>query len=94
MTDIIERAARAVRNEIAVYSKSKGAFVVEGKVVRDELFQTVARAVLRAIREPSDGLCEAGGAAIEAMPSDDVSDGYSQSATAWQAMIDKALGEE
>ena len=88
------------RNEIAVYSKSKGAFVVEGKVVRDELFQTVARAVLRAIREPSEGMVAAGGnvqwwesigddgETIETrLYPDDVP-------RVWQAMIDKALGEE
>lgn len=55
----LERAARAVRDEIA-YPHGDGSFVVEGGFRDDPFFQEVARAVLEAIREPSEAMIRAG----------------------------------
>lgn len=53
--------------------------------------EEVARAVLHAIREPSDAMTFAGGAALPAM---DLDDSPSEHAgEAWQAMIDTALAD-
>jgi hypothetical protein len=84
MTDIIERAARAACIEagIAPDAEYRG-----GEIGIDwnwQSFVPEARAVLHAIREPSDGMVEAG-----------KSDGdWPHARETWVSMIDKALGEE
>lgn len=108
MTDsIIERAANAVANELLRQEPAKGGtFFVDvedlssARVDGDFDLRHVARAVLQAIREPSDAMKadaspelasvgnwgDAGGPA----PLEE----YQGSATAvWQAMIDAALAE-
>lgn len=95
---IIERAARAIIQQLGVdglIHEAGGKLSVDG-VVPEHL----ARAVIRAIREPSEGMIEAGGnvqwwesigddgETIETrLYPDDVP-------RVWQAMIDAALGEE
>lgn len=86
MTTIIERAARAVAEKL-----NADAMAMPGKRATDA---DVVRAVLQAIREPSEGMveaaedtrepCESGGYYSEDLPSPDI---------VWKAMIDAALEE-
>lgn len=72
---IIERAARALQEDIGLDP---------GEAV------DAARAVLRAIREPSEGMMCNGG--VQTYP-DPFDDGMDCAEAVWQAMIDTALGE-
>lgn len=89
MTDIIERAARALARR-----DSNG----PGDESEWPSYTNDARAVLRAIREPSEGMVKDACARKFEVSAD----GYSHhgglypdsAAETWQAMIDAALGEE
>lgn len=76
----LERAARAVRDEIA-YPHGDGTFVVEGGFRDDAFFREVACAVLEAIREPSEAMLKAASCG-PGKPSYTVSSGL------WVRMID------
>jgi hypothetical protein len=77
MTDIIERAARALARR-----DSNG----PGDESEWPSYTNDVRAVLRAIREPSEGMVEA-----YLRPKKMKFDG---AVATWQAMIDAAMGEE
>ncbi len=84
MTSALARAARAVRDEIA-HPHGDGEWILDEGFRDDSYFAEVARAVLLAIREPS-----------ERMMSDRVirAHGYAGDIDmVWQAMIDAALAE-
>lgn len=84
MTDIIERAARAMAAEgvkfIEPWNKDNfwDGFLTEKQ---KEAFRAKARAVLQAIREPSKEMLEVGGGA------------KGLKTRLWHAMIDTALGD-
>lgn len=79
---IIERAARAASDEYARQNES--ALVGEGGDLHDP--QAMARAVLRAIREPSEGMID------EAYASYDANGGSLRDV--FMDMIDAALGDD
>jgi len=85
----LERAATAVREADGTYPNGDGKWMAEGGIVGDDHWLSIARAVLEAIREPSEVMAKAGTdtlPAFEAPLQADASD-------CWQAMIDAALGE-
>ena len=83
MKSPLERAAQAVRAEMAV-QQPDGSYVIETPPYDEAFFQDIARAVLQAIREPSDAMCEAA-----EYPND--YQGFER--VTWRAMIDSALEE-
>jgi len=97
----LERAARAVRDEIAI-PHGDGTFVVEGGFREDRFFLEVARAVIAAIREPSEAVRKA---MRQTIPVDGyeweyndpiISDGVvidDEPGDCWRAMIDALLEE-
>lgn len=56
--------------------------------------EAMARAAIKAMREPTRDMCAKGGAAIDGLPDDDPHDGFSTAAAAFHAMIDAALNEQ
>lgn len=92
---IIERAARALSENLAAQAEKLGFVssdagrypVLDGCFDMDE----ATRAVLRAIREPSEAMVRTGGSQCN-NPDDFECDG-DQAVATWQAMIDAALGE-
>lgn len=93
MTDpIIERAARALWDQWCLWA----APIREPKPSWDDLApgnkdigRRMARVVLAAIREPSEGMVDAGGKA-----SNTEIGSYEDATNVWRAMIDKALEQE
>jgi hypothetical protein len=89
---MVERVAKAIRRAEAKVSSARWRMKrtkrepYEAFKRRVEL--TCARAVLKAMREPTAGMCEAGSALSRCPPIT-----TSQADEAWQAMIDAALGE-
>lgn len=83
---MIERAAQALRAEIAFPpDDADELWMVEGGYRGDDFFRDAARAVITAMREPTEGMKRAG---MDACGGDgSVLDGY-------EAMIDGALAEE
>ncbi len=55
----LERAAKAAREETSAYAVD-GGWMTEGGVVGDDHWEDIARAVLQAIREPSEAMISAG----------------------------------
>ena len=87
----LERAAQAVAEGVA-YRWEDGSWMVEGGRMNDANFTEIARAVLTAIREPSEVMSEAGGEFCEnhnCHKDDMACDAHD----CWQAMIDAALEE-
>lgn len=103
MTDsIIERAANAVANELLRQEPAKGGtFFVDAedlssaRVDGDFDLRHVARAILQAIREPSDAMIDAAEGTREhvAITGDIFTEDLGEPAEVWQAMIDAALVE-
>lgn len=96
----LQRAARAVREGIA-YPHGDGTFLVEGGFRGDDFFTEVARAVLTAIREPSDGMRSAGAEETTSFAQPGIvvvgaGSGESEigAEKIYQAMIDAMLEEE
>ena len=82
---IIERAARAICDRYGYDPDSDDQLgFAEVGDVNWNMFEDDARAVLRAIREPSEGMVEAGGAGGD----------WPHARETWVSMIDAALGEE
>lgn len=88
-TTPLERAAQAIRDETGAYGHPAGGFMTEGGLVDEQYFRDIVRAVLTAIREPSEDMLDAyfnltnlGGDLISATP-----------AEAFTAMIDAALAD-
>lgn len=81
----LERAARAAQEADGAYAHESGMWMKEGGLVTDSHWKDIARAVLIAIREPSDAMRIAGGETKhwDDMDQDDV----------WGLMIDAALAE-
>lgn len=91
-TTPIERAAQAIRDETGAYGHPAGGFMTEGGLVDEQYFRGIARAVLTAIREPSD---RPEGWGWEDIPGIAVEYGTCQDGPGkvWRAMIDAALAE-
>lgn len=83
----LERAARAVRDEIA-HPHGNGEWILDEGFRDDSYFADVARAVLTAIREPSEGMNVAG--FMTMAPGDPERE---DAADCWRVMIDAALAE-
>lgn len=87
----LQRAAAAVRNEIA-YTHGDGEYIVEGGFRSDDDFTEVARAVIAAIREPSEAMARAGG--VHIVYGDEDTKQHKHEATwVWCDMIDAMLEE-
>lgn len=83
----LERAARAAQEADGAYAHESGQWMKEGGLVTDSHWKDIVRAVLEAIREPSEGMEESAG------NRDTI--GYDPPPSAvWQAMIDAALAEK
>ena len=88
----IEKAAQAARDEFACKECSvphiaEPMYMLEGGLTSERDWQDLARAVLRAIRDPSEGML----AAAELV--DHPGPGETDTVGEWQAMIDAALAE-
>lgn len=79
MTGMVERVARAI------------AGVPDGHL--DERWLRKARAAIEAMREPTTGMCAAGGDMIWARINNDQNGCTSHAILSWRAMIDEALKE-
>lgn len=82
----LERAARAAQEADGAYRHESGQWMKEGGLVGDSHWQDIARAVLSAIREPSEGMVDR---AFDLPPA---IEGVDPKA-AFTAMIDAALSE-
>jgi hypothetical protein len=89
----LERAARAVREEAGAYAHPSGGFMTEGGIVDEQHFRDIVRAVLQAIREPSEGMERAGYGNSKGDPDNAGVIDNPAPIMAWQAMIDAALEE-
>ena len=76
MTDMVERVAKAITE----------AFEREGRVFDDGQAETLARAAIEAMREPTEAMTKAGD-----LPGWDDSVSVGLSGEVWNAMIDAAL---
>jgi hypothetical protein len=85
---MIERVAIAIRKELGLDWPYAG----HGTLME------VARAILTAMREPTEVMRDAGADELPDRwadnPSDNTSEAYAQTADVWRAMIDAALAEE
>jgi len=75
----LERASRALAANLADGESSPGQWFIEGGLYSDKMLQDIARAVLMAIREPSEEMLASFGIH------------KARVAQNWQAMIDAAI---
>lgn len=87
---LLERAAEAVRNELGDYAVDD-MWMTEGGLRSASHYRDLARAVLQAIREPSEGMKRAGVLAPNYLEDQSSARGCSNIFT---AMIDAALEEK
>lgn len=90
----LERAARAIRDEIAFEQDEDDgiSFMVEGGYRGEKFFEEIARAVVKAIREPSGAMIAAGDA-TDQMAGIDGPHADTPPALVWPAMINALLKE-
>lgn len=91
--DIIERAARALCYADRDYQFCANNCRIKGECVGEigELERSQARAVLAALREPDEGMIEAGAPTCHQVPIGTWDEALSDARDCWQAMIDQAL---
>lgn len=85
MNEMIERVARAITKY-----PDKPKEWDDYSPIAQEIFRTIARLAIEAMREPTEGMCER---AFEADLSDYEDDALRYFADIWQEMIDAALKE-
>lgn len=91
MTSPLERAARAAQEADGAYAHESGMWMKEGGLVTDSHWNDIARAVLTAIREPSEEMLVAGITAPNYLEDQSSRRGCGN---IYAAMIDAALAEQ
>lgn len=89
----LERAARAAQEADGAYAYESGNWMKEGGLVTDSHWKDIARAVLEAIREPSEGMKDEAAGRFTVHEHWQEADVVVSADVVWQAMIDVALKE-